>query len=153
MITAALPSNVDVLTAKRSGRTTTGNIMRRSRRAATVERHPDDLPKSGLFAAPIRIATLRALPVEYLDDAARVTFLLEVRDAEDRRCPDFFVAVRVTGPHRTARAEATTDMFGRVQFRMTGPAGTYRIDVDDVAAGGVAWDRDAGLRTCEVAVD
>lgn len=123
--------------------------MTKRRRAITVERQPDDLPKSGLFQAPIRIAELRPYAVDAdVDGTVRVTFLLEVRDAEDRRCPDFFVAVRVQGPDRSVAADGTTDMLGRIQFRMSGPPGTYAIDVDDVGAGGIAWDRDAGPTRC-----
>ena len=50
----------------------------------TVERQPDALPRTGIFTEPVRVASLRALEPEPLDDGQhRVTFLLDVRDAED----------------------------------------------------------------------
>ncbi len=126
---------------------------RRRRKAAAVTRElqPDGVPKRGLFTEPVRVAHLRALDVEAESDGAYlVTFLAEIRDAEDRRCPDFSVEAQVSGPERTSEAQGTTDMLGRIRFRMRGPAGAYRIEVTDVAAGGMNWDAAAGPIVGEV---
>ena len=123
------------------------------RAVVTVEPHPDDLPKLGLFAEPVRVTRLDALPPELLDDGhQRTTFLVEVKDAEDRRCSDFAVEATLAGPERTRTVQGTTDMLGRIRFRMAGPPGTYRLDLVDVAAGGITWDRDAGPRTATAEV-
>jgi hypothetical protein len=74
----------------------------------------------------------------------RVTFLLEVRAADDARCPAVAVEARVSGPERTRTVSGATDLLGRLRFRMSGPAGRYGIEVVDVAAGGLDWDRAAG---------
>jgi hypothetical protein len=37
----------------------------------------------------------------------------------------------------------TTDLLGRIRFRTTGGAGDYTLELTDVAAGGLAADRDA----------
>lgn len=116
--------------------------------AFTLERQPDALPKTGLFAEPVRVASLRPLDAEVTDDGRfRVTFLAEVRDAEDRRCSDLAVEARVTGPERERVVSGTTDLMGRIRFRTTGPAGDYAIEVLDVAAGGLAFDPTAGTTT------
>lgn len=121
--------------------------LRRRKPTFTVERHPDDLPKAGLFAEPVRVARLDPLAADAVDDGTwRTSFLLEVRDAEDRRCSDVAVQATVHGPERSATVEGHTDLLGRVRFRMTGPPGTYEIEVVDVAAGGLAWDPAAGPR-------
>lgn len=117
----------------------------RARRSIELEQQPDDLPKRGLFTEPIRISQLTALAPDPLeDDRYRVVFMIEVKDALDRRCPDLAIEARVSGPERVATAEATTDMFGRVRFRMAGPPGHYTIAVRDVAAGALEWARAAG---------
>jgi hypothetical protein len=118
--------------------------LRRRRPQLATERHPDELPKAGLFAEPVRVTMLRVLDPEPADDAHRVTFLLEVRDAEGRRCSDLAVEATVQGPERTRTVQGTTDLLGRIRFRTTGPDGTYRLTVEDVAAHGLAWDRAAG---------
>lgn len=121
---------------------------RRKRRQLTLERQPDDLPKRGLFTEPIRITRLEALAPEVLEDGTtRVTFLVEVKDAQDQRCSDLAVDARVAGPERTATVQGTTDMFGRVRIRMTGPPGRYGIEVLAVAAKGLEWDAAAGPTT------
>lgn len=126
---------------------------RRARPRPVLEPQRDDLPKTGLFAEPVRVATLDILDPEVLDDGRhRVTFLVEVRDAEDRRCPDLAVEARVSGPERTRTVQGATDLFGRIRFRMAGPAGTYAIEVTDVAAHGLAWADDVGVTTTEVTV-
>jgi hypothetical protein len=126
---------------------------RRRRRQLATEPLPDGLPKTGLFAEPVRVASLRALDPEVTDDSGhRVTFLLEVRDAEDRRCSDLSVEATVTGPSRSRTVQGTTDLLGRIRFRTIGPAGTYRLTVRDVAARGLAWDREGGPTEVELAV-
>lgn len=111
----------------------------------TVEPQPDDLPKKGLFAEPVRVADLQVLEPEVLEDGRhRVTFLVEVRDADDRRCPELSVEARVAGPDRTRTVQGTTDLFGRIRFRMASTAGEYAIEVTDVAAHGLDWDPSAG---------
>lgn len=127
------------------------NPFRRSRAAQpalTVERITDALPKRGLFTEPIRVDRLEALDPEPLDDGrTRVTFVLEVRDAEGRRCPELAVAARFVAPGYDRPLEGATDMFGRLRFRMDGGPGTYTVTIDDVAAGGLDWDPDAGPTT------
>jgi hypothetical protein len=125
----------------------------RRRRQLATEPLPDGLPKAGLFAEPVRVASLRVLDPEVAgDDQHRVTFLLEVRDAEDRRCSDVAVAATVTGPTRTRTVQGTTDLLGRIRFRTTGPAGRYRLEVEDVAAGGLRWDREGGPVDAELSL-
>jgi hypothetical protein len=129
--------------------------LRRGRPAPelTLERQRDDLPKKGLFTEPIRVTTLEPLEPEVLDDGRhRVTFLVEVRDADGRRCPDLAVEARVRGPERTRTVQGATDMFGRIRFRMAGPAGAYDIEVTDVAAFALDWDRDGGPSEAELSV-
>lgn len=121
---------------------------RRRRRQVALERHPDDLPKRGLFTEPIRITRLEALePEDQQDGATRVTFLIEVKDADDKRCSDLAVDARVSGPQRSATVQGSTDLFGRVRVRMTGPPGHYGIEVLAVAAKGLDWDASAGPTT------
>lgn len=123
------------------------------RPALELRPQPDDLPKTGLFAEPIRVADLQVLDPEVLDDGRhRVTFLVEVRDSDDRRCSDLSVEARVSGPDRTRTVQGTTDMFGRIRFRMAGTAGAYAIEVTDVAAYGLAWDADGGPTEASVTV-
>lgn len=105
---------------------------------------PDDVPKRGLFAEPILVTSLEAKDTEALDDEQfRVTFRAVVKDAHGRRCPDLAVDATISGPDRTASGTGTTDLMGAIRFRMTGPAGEYAIRIEDVAAGGLDWDRDA----------
>lgn len=112
---------------------------------------PDDRPKRGLFAEPVRVADLQILEPETLDDGQhRATFLVEVRDAEDRRCSELYIEATLTNPERTATVSGATDLFGRIRFRMTGPAGDVRCVIDDVAAGGLDWDAEAGPREATV---
>jgi len=121
---------------------------RRRRRHITLEQHPDDLPKRGLFTEPIRVTRVEALePESQADGTTRVSFLVEVKDADDKRCSDLAVDARVSGPQRTATVQGTTDMFGRVRMRMTGPPGHYGIEVLAVAAKGLEWDAEAGPTT------
>ena len=120
----------------------------------TTEKVPDSHPKDGLFTQPVRVADLRLREVEQLDDdRRRVVFQATVRDAEDLRCPDLSVEARVVGPERTGTGQSTTNLMGAVRIRMEGPPGTYRVEIVDVAAGGLTWDRDAGAVALEVEVD
>lgn len=116
---------------------------------------PDSHPKRGLLAEPVRIARLEHDGTDAPDaagsavagsDAAshRVTFLVEVRAADEARCPAVAVEVRISGPERTRTVSGATDLLGRLRFRMSGPPGRYGIEVLDVAAGGLDWDRAAG---------
>lgn len=116
----------------------------------TLEKVPDDLPRDGIFAQPLVVASLRSQDPERQDDGTvRVSFRATVKDAEGKRCPDLNIQARVTGPERAATGETTTDLMGQARFRMTGPSGTYRIEILDVAAGGLAFDRDASELTAE----
>jgi hypothetical protein len=140
-------------------------LLRRLRRRrldpSTFVPLPDSQPRRGLIAEPVRIARLElerteisvgAEWVETPDSAGRtepsaahrVTFLVEVRAADDARCPNVSVEVRIGGPERERTVSAATDMLGRVRFRMSGPIGSFRCEVLDVAAGGLDWDRAAG---------
>lgn len=115
---------------------------------------PDSHPKRGLIAEPVRIGGLQHTSTETLEDGSRrVTFLAEVRAADDARCAAIAVEARITGPERTRTVSGATDLLGRVRFRMTGPPGSYRIEVTDVAAGGLDWDRDAGPAATAVAAE
>ncbi|MCC5946929.1 MAG: hypothetical protein JJT89_00610 [Nitriliruptoraceae bacterium] len=131
-------------------------VLRRLRAAARpsvqLERHPDEMPKDGLFTAPLRITRLEALEPEPHEGRTRVTFLVEVKDVEDKRCSDVAVDATVRGPEREATVQATTDMFGRVRLRMTGPPGAYEVEVLEVAAKALAWDRDAGPISASITV-
>lgn len=135
-------------------------VLSRFRRApdashvGTLEKVPDSHPKSGLFTEPVRVADLRARDPETLEDGSRrVTFQATIRDAEDRRCPDLSVEAVITGPERTGGGQTTTDLMGSVKIRMAGPPGTYRVEIVDVAAGGLRWDTEAGPRDLEAKVD
>ena len=124
---------------------------RRERPTPHTELQADERPKRGLFAEPVRVTDLKVLEPEVLDDGRhRATFLVEVRDAEDKRCSELYVEATLTNPERTATVSGATDLFGRIRFRMAGPPGDYRIVVDDVAAGGLAWDRAAGPADADV---
>jgi hypothetical protein len=129
-------------------------FRRRPRRAdLTLEVHPDDLPKTGLFAEPVRVASIKVLEPETLEDGQRrVTFLVEVRDAEDKRCSNLAVEAEVSGPERVRTVSGNTDLMGRLRFRTTGPAGRYRIHVSDVAAFGLAFDAAAGETSASVEI-
>jgi len=121
---------------------------RRRRRHITLEQHPDDLPKRGLFTEPIRVTRVEALePESQADGTTRVSFLVEVKDADDKRCSDLAVDARVSGPQRTATVQGTTDMFGRGRGRMAGPPGHHGIGVPAGPAKGLEWDAEAGPTT------
>jgi hypothetical protein len=103
---------------------------------------PDSHPKRGLFAEPVRVVYIENVEtVPLADDAQRVTFLLEVRAADGARCPNVSVEARLSGPQRARTVSGATDLLGRIRFRTSGPPGEYRIEVLDVAAGGLDWDR------------
>ena len=130
--------------------------FRRSRRGnqqpITLEKQPDALPKRGLFADPVRVHRLTVMDPEPLDGDHRVTFMAEIRDVEDKRCSNISVEARVVGPHRESTVQGTTDLLGRIRFRMRGPVGSYRIEITDVAAGGLDWDRNAGVNVATTSV-
>ena len=118
-----------------------------------IEPEPDAAPKHGLFTEPVRVTDIDVLDPESIDEGRhRATFRVSIRDADDQRCPSLAVEARLTGPERTATVQGTTDMLGRLRFRMTGPAGGYTIEVTDVAAGGLDWDPDAGPTTASTEV-
>ena len=125
-----------------------------ARHAGHTEKVPDSHPKAGLFTEPVRIDDLRVRDVEDVGGGRRrVVFQATIRDAEDRRCPDLSVEARVVGPERTGGGQSTTDLMGAVKIRMEGPPGAYRVEVVDVAAGGLAWDADAGPRELETTLE
>ena len=122
-------------------------LARARRPRVTTETQPDALPKRGLFAEPIRVTKLDPLDPDVDDHGlARAVFMVEVKDAEDRRCSDLSVEARLTGPDRTRTVQGTTDLMGRIRFRMASGPGEYRIELTDVAAGGLDWDDAAGPR-------
>jgi hypothetical protein len=106
---------------------------------------PDSHPKRGLIAEPVRVARIEHADTEQLEDGTlRVTFRVEVRAADEARCPAVAVEARISGPERERTVSGATDLLGRVRFRMAGPAGSYRLEVLDVAAGGLDWDAETG---------
>lgn len=132
-------------------------VLRRLRAArrkrVTVEVQPDGVPKTGLFAEPIRVSSLRVMDPEPFDDVQRrVTFLIEIRDAEGRRCSDVAVEATVASPLRERTAQGATDLLGRIRFRTIGPAGDYAIEIRNVGAGGLRWDPDGGPRDLVAAI-
>jgi hypothetical protein len=118
-----------------------------------LERVPDDLPRDSLLCAPLTVVSLTAAEPEARDDGSvLVTFRLTVKDAEGKRCPELAVHATLEGPERTASGMGRTDLMGTVRFQMAGPAGRYRLTVDDVAAGALALDRDGSVLTAELRV-
>ena len=118
-----------------------------------LEPLPDDMPRAGLFAEPIRVVRLQARDPEPQDDGSVIVeFRATVKDAEGKRCPDLAVEATMTGPHRTGSGTATTDLMGTVRFRMPGPVGSYRITIDDVAAGALELDTEASTMTADITV-
>ena len=106
---------------------------------------PDSHPKRGLIAEPVRVARIEHADTERLEAGTlRVTFLVEVRAADEARCPAVAVEARISGPERERTVSGATDLLGRIRFRMAGPAGSYRLEVLDVAAGGLDWDAETG---------
>jgi hypothetical protein len=115
---------------------------------------PDSHPKRGLIAEPVRVGDLQHTTTEVLEDGSRrITFLVEIRASDDARCASIAVEARISGPERTRTVSGATDLLGRVRFRMTGPPGTYLLEVTDVAAGGLDWDRDTGPSENAVTVE
>jgi hypothetical protein len=105
---------------------------------------PDSHPKRGLIAEPVRVARIEHADTERLEDGTlRVAFLVEVRASDEARCPAVAVEARISGPERERTVSGATDLLGRIRFRMAGPEGSYRLEVLDVAAGGLDWDVDA----------
>jgi len=133
-------------------------LLRRLRRRridpSSIVGLPDSHPKRGLIAEPVRVARIDHESTEPLDGTERrVTFLLELRASDGARCPAVAVEARVSGPERQRTVSGATDMLGRIRFRMTGPAGAYAIEVTDVAAGGLDWDRDGSSTEQRVMVE
>lgn len=129
-------------------------LRRRRPPAITLERQVDALPRRGLFTEPLRITRLDVLDPELLEDGNhRATFRIEVRDAEGRRCPEVAVEACLTGPERERTVQGTTDLLGRIRFRMAGPPGRYAILVTDVGAGGLDWDAGTGPRSGELRIE
>ena len=123
----------------------------RDRLRFTLEPQPDGLPKRGLFTEPVRVTRLDTGEIEVLDDGRqRVTFLVEVKDADEKRCSDVSVEAVVSGPERASTVFGTTDLLGRIRFRMAGPPGLYAIRLTDVGALGLTWAPDAGPREASV---
>ena len=132
-----------------------GGWLRRARRRRIDPQSliglPDSHPKRGLIAEPVRVARLDPAEPEALEDGTRrVTFVVEIRAADDARCAAIAVEARLTGPERSRTVSGATDMLGRVRFRMSGPPGSYRIEVLDVAASGLDWDSQAGPQQTSV---
>jgi hypothetical protein len=122
-------------------------LLRRLRRRridpATIVGLPDSHPKRGLIAEPVRVGRIAHEATELTEvGQQRVTFLVEVRASDDARCPAVAVEARLVGPERDRTVSGATDLLGRIRFRMTGPPGVYRIEILDVAAGGLDWDRE-----------
>jgi hypothetical protein len=132
-------------------------LLRRLRRRridpTTIVGLPDSHPKRGLIAEPVRIARIEHAGTDRVDDHQhRVTFLVEVRSADDARCPAVAVEARISGPERERTVSGATDLLGRIRFRMSGPDGTYRITVTDVAAGGLDWDQGRSMTELTVSL-
>lgn len=106
----------------------------------TLEPLPDGLPKRGLFAEPVRITRLTASHELYDAEQVRVTFLTEIRDASERRCSDLFVEALIDSPERQRLVSGTTDLLGRIRFRIVGGAGVYTAAITNVGANGLQWD-------------
>jgi hypothetical protein len=133
-------------------------LFRRLRRrridAETLVGLPDSHPKHGLIAEPVRVERIDHEATDTTENGQqRVTFLVEVRAADDARCPAVAVEARLGGPERERTVSGATDLLGRIRFRMSGPAGTYRIVITDVAAGGLAWDRERSHTELAVSTD
>ena len=128
--------------------------MRWRRRRAPLHFEPlaDGVPRRGLFAEPLRIDVLAHERTEREGEGLQVTLVVGLRDAQDRRVPDIAIEADLTTPERRATAVGTTDLMGRLRIRTRGPAGRYRIEVTDVAAGGLAWDPTAGPTHLELDV-
>jgi hypothetical protein len=125
---------------------------RRPRAPLRLEPLADGVPRRGLFAEPLRIELLDHERTESEGDGIVLTLVVGLRDAEGRRVPDIAIEAVVTTPERRATAVGTTDLMGRLRVRTRGPAGRYRLEVTDVAAGGLAWDPSAGPRELELDV-
>lgn len=131
-------------------------LLRRLRRRridpASIVGLPDSHPKRGLIAEPVRVAQLTHASTEPVEAGVRVTFVVELRSADDARCPAIAVEARVRGPERERTVSGATDLLGRIRFRMTGPTGDYALEILDVAAGGLDWDREHSTVALSVTV-
>jgi hypothetical protein len=115
---------------------------RRNAQDFTLEPLPDGLPKKGLFAEPVRVSRFTASHEPHGADGSRVIFLVEVRDAVDRRCSDVCVEVLISSPERARVVSGTTDLLGRIRFRIVGNDGVYTATVTNVGAYGLEWNDD-----------
>jgi len=111
----------------------------------TLEPLPDGLSKRGLFAEPIRVTRFTASHEIYERDRIRVSFLVEIRDATERRCSDVFVEALVSSPERSRVVSGTTDLLGRIRFRIAGLNGAYNASITNVGAFGLQWGDDPEL--------
>lgn len=112
---------------------------------------PDDVPKKGLFTEPVRVSEIRIVdPLDRPDGSVQVAFRVLIRDATDQRCSNVAVEARIVGPERTGSGTAVTDLMGRAEFRMDSTPGHYALEVLDVAAGGLDWDREASQLRVDV---
>lgn len=111
-----------------------------------VRKVPDDLPRDDLFAQPLVVTDITVRePIEHDDGSFTARFRVTVKDAEGKRCPNLAVEGTVVGPERTGSGLTQTNLMGQVLFHMHGPAGTYHLTVDDVAARALDLDRDASV--------
>jgi hypothetical protein len=120
---------------------------RTSKPAVTLEPLPDGLPKRGLFAEPVRVTRFTASHEPHGENRVRVTFLVEVRDATDRRCSDLFVEAFISSPDRQRLVSGTTDLLGRIRFRIVGESGVYQASLTNVGANGLEWADDPDTLT------
>lgn len=99
---------------------------------------PDMVPKRHLYEEPLHVESIEALPPEPVGDGRlRVTFWINVRDADGQAVREIAVHGRIVGPERTGEGMANTDDYGQARFRTTGPPGRYRCEITDIAAGAI----------------
>jgi hypothetical protein len=133
-----------------------GVVVRLRRRRGPQPMSPDlvvvedNAPRDSIFEQPLDASVTHHGVEAVDDDRLRVTFRVIVRDAGGRRCPELAVNATIQGPDRTASGEALTDLMGAVRFRMVGPAGTYRFQLDEVAAKALTWTSDDSVVQVEV---
>lgn len=113
----------------------------------------DSARRDGIFEQPLRASVTHHGVEAVDDDGLRVTFRVIVRDAGGRRCPELAVNATIEGPERTASGEALTDLMGAARFRMVGPPGAYRFQLDDVAAKALTWTSDDTVVQVEITAD
>lgn len=116
-----------------------------------LRRVPDDLPRDTLFSQPLTCEATGAQDTDAAGDP-RAVFRVLVRDVNGKRCPDLSVEASITGPTRRATGQTTTSMLGVATFRMADGPGDYRLEVTDVAAHALDWDRDSSTTTATTTV-